>query len=617
MLNDSNTCTQRRLMHNSCWLIKMKLEFVYLAATIFKLVLLIQYHGGQSSPLQHSEFASEYNRLSNNSNQQPCPHWTYRTHQNSNCTCGNNINGVISCTNDKSPVYVLSCHCMSLNRWGEAVEGQCPYLCTNNFHTVVKDTNDLRNGRICNKKIPQNRHGQLCGRCEEGHAPAAYSYSFICTNCTSYKNNWMRYVAIAYVPITILFLVVLFFRWSVMSPALNANIFFCQIVSCPAVMSLLSVFVYFSEKTPVDPELNMKLAIRALSILYGVWNLDFFHLTFEPFCLHPDMNTLSVIALDYGVAIYPIILIGITLILVKFHDSVPPIRKLWKPVTHVLHYCDRKWKVSNFLIETFGTFFLLSYVKVINTSFALLMPVWTRNVTGQTNGTYLYYNGSMEYLGPEHRPFFILAVLMFTAFNIIPFLLFCLYPCRCFQSCLNCCRLNSQVLRTFMDAFQGCYKFEPYDCRYWAAFYLFLRIAVLIIFAFTQTAYFVVVTGIFMIPVACLTAIVRPYKNNVYNIIDVVLFLVFSQLCLTLALVTLSTFDTRYFVFAAILAAMSLLCPPMYAVVCLVRKVLKMSCVLHLRRYIYVNAFKKQSTDTTINEESLLLYRGRNLENCS
>ena len=246
------------------------------------------------------------------------------------------------------------------------------------------------------------------------------------------------------------------------------------------------------------------------------------------------------------------------------------------------------------------------------------MPVWTRNVTstGQTNGTYLYYNGSMEYLGPEHHPFFILAIFVFTAFNIMPFLLFCLYPCRCFQSCLNRCRLNGQVLRTFMDAFQGCYKFEPYDCRYWTAFYLFLRIAVFIIFACTQTAYFVVVAGIFMIPVACLTAIVRPYKKNVYNIIDVVLFLVFSHVCLSLALVTLSTFDRRYFVFATILAAISLLCPPMYAVACLVRKVLKMSCVLHLRRYIYFNTFKRQSADT-INEESLLIYRGRNLVSCS
>ena len=582
--------------------------------TIMVFVLLVKYSECQDSTLQHSRFASDHKVFRNNSSKEKvCPHWTYHTPRNSSCRCGDSIFGVIKCTDDKSPVYVLSCHCMTLSDWGTVVEGICPYLCTNNFQTVIHDNRDLHNGHICNKIMPQNRSGQLCGRCKKGYAPAAYSYSFICANCTNYKYNWIKYIAIAYVPITILFAIVLLFRLSAMSPALNANIFFCQIVSSPAVMSLLSVFMYFSEQTPVDPELDMKKAIRALSILYGVWNLDFFHLVFEPVCLHPGMTTLGVIALDYCVAIYPIILIALTYFLVKIYDRFIPIQKLWKPITHLLHYCNKEWsrKVSNFLIETFGTFFLLSYVKVINTSFALLMPVWVRNVTGQTIGTYLYYNGSMEYLGPEHRPFFSLAISMFITFNIIPFLLFCFYPCRCFQSCLNRCRLNSQVLRTFMDAFQGCYKFEPYDCRYWAAFYLFLRLAVLIIFACTQTGYFVVVAGIFMIPIACLTAIVRPYKKNIYNIIDIVLFLVFSFVCFTLALVTLSTFDHRYFVFAASLAALSFLCSPMYIMGCLLSK---MSCVCQFRRHI-CNIFKRQPTDSTTDEESSLLYHGRNLAN--
>ena len=97
--------------------------------------------------------------------------------------------------------------------------------------------------------------------------------------------------------------------------------------------------------------------------------------------------------------------------------------------------------------------------------------------------------------GRDHLPYVVLAVFMFITFNLVPFLLLCLYPCRCFQSCLNCCRLNSQVLRTFMDAFQGCYKFEPYDCRCWATFYMFLRIAALVIFAVTH---FIVVEGILL-----------------------------------------------------------------------------------------------------------------------
>ena len=172
------------------------------------------------------------------------------------------------------------------------------------------------------------------------------------------------------------------------------------------------------------------------------------------------------------------------------NKSCPP----WK--YHKYHKSSQ-WP-TNSLIQAFGTFFLLSYVKTINTSFDILMPVRLYNVSGKPVGWYLYYNGSMEYFGSDHLPYAVLAIFMFVTFNLLPLLLLCLYPCWCFQSCLNCCHLNSQVLRTFIDAFQGCYKFEPYDCRYWAAFYLFLRILFLAVFAFTQSGYWLLVSGIFL-----------------------------------------------------------------------------------------------------------------------
>ena len=158
------------------------------------------------------------------------------------------------------------------------------------------------------------------------------------------------------------------------------------------------------------------------------------------------------------------------------------------------------------------------------------MPTQLYNVSGQVVGLYVYYNGSLEYFGRNHLPYAILAIIIFITFNLVPFLLLCLYPCRCFQSCLNCCRLNSQVLRTFMDAFQGCYKFEPYDCRYWAAFYLFLRMAFLAVFVVTQGTFFVVVCGLLIIPAAASTAVVRPYRESVYNVVDIIFLLVLVQI---------------------------------------------------------------------------------------
>ena len=94
-----------------------------------------------------------------------------------------------------------------------------------------------------------------------------------------------------------------------------------------------------------------------------------------------------------------------------------------------------------------------------------------------------------------------------------------------------------------MDAFQGCYKFKPYDCRFWAAFYLLLRIAALAIFVLTQSGYFALVAGILLIPVIGLTAVIRPYRETAYNVVDVILLLSLVQMLFSAAGFPLSSFD--------------------------------------------------------------------------
>lgn len=556
---------------------KMKFSHHRITVTVI-LALAIKCKGFLSTSCYSNSSPSTDVMAAVNQESKACPPWTYRKHRNASCICGSSNLGTVQCKDENSPLHLLTCHCMSRCESGaeknKIIVGNCPYLCTNSIYTVIEKDFDFQKCDLCNMIVPQNRMGQLCGKCVEGYAPSVYSYSFTCTDCTDHEYNWVKYFAIAYIPITLLYLVIVLFRLSAMSPAMNANILISQIFSCPAVMSLLSIAGQISVKNSVD-ECSVRYLEHVMSIIYGVWNLDFFHTAFEPLCLHPGMTILHVISLDYCVALYPIILILLTYLLVKVHDRFVLIQRLWKPATWLLFcFCD-EGKKSNFLIETFGTFFLLSYVKVINTSFALLMPVWVQNVTGDVAGTYLYYNGSMEYFGREHDPYAFLAIFMFTVFNLLPFLLLCLYPCRWFQSCLNCCQLNSQVLTTFMDAFQGCYKLEPYDCRYWAAFYLFLRIAFLIIFACTQSGFFVVIAGMLMIIVACLTAIVRPYKQNIYNIVDIVFFLIFAQVSFSMVLVFLSGFDQSYLNFATVILAINVLLPPLYVVGRLLSKTIR------------------------------------------
>ena len=115
-----------------------------------------------------------------------------------------------------------------------------------------------------------------------------------------------------------------------------------------------------------------------------------------------------------------------------------------------------------------------------------------------------------------------------------------------------------------MDAFQGCYKFEPYDCRYWAAFYLFLRIAVLAVFAITQSGYFVVLVGILVIPVIVLAAVIRPYRKAFYNVIDTIFLSAFVQICFSAAGIALSTFNRRFQGFTIFMLGIGLIIPLVY-----------------------------------------------------
>ena len=522
-----------------------------------------------------------------------CTLWKYQKTPNSTCECGSSIGQVVQCSNQS--VYIFTCHCMSYSEeLGMDIMGSCPFLCENAFFIKVHPNLD----RLCNQV---NRTGQLCGKCMKRYAPAVYSYGSLCVQCTHYQHNWIKYLVIAYLPVTVFYVIVVLFRFNAMSPSVIAYIFVSQIISSPAFASIFTTFVYFSEKQPVVGT-NLQLIGDVISSIYGFWNLDFFRYAYKPFCLHPNMTTLQMISLDYAIAVYPLLLIFLTYAFVTIHDQFALFQLLWKPVVWIMLKVNHNFGIKRTLIKAFGTFILLSYVKVLNTSVDILMPVQVYNASGVIVGTYAYYNGSLEYFGHHHLPYALLAVFMFASFNLAPFLLLCLYPCRCFQSCLNCCRLNSQVLRTFMDAFQGCYKFEPYDCRYFSGFYLFLRVAILVIFLITESTYVIIVSGMALIPAIAFFLVVKPYAHSIYNTIDIITLMSFVLFCVGASAISLSNFNIKYRPFCCAMTGIGLLYPATYASVLLVCKILPKCVKLRVQRH-----FKKfSSVNHDQNEDALL-----------
>ena len=188
--------------------------------------------------------------------------------------------------------------------------------------------------------------------------------------------------------------------------------------------------------------------------------------------------------LDYLVAVYPMILVLLTYLFVKFDDSFRLNMCLCWPVYKCLRHFRKELNIKSSLISAFATMLLLSYVKILNVTANILSSEYNYDMHGNNGHLYVYYDTNTLYLSREHLPYFMTAITM-SLVNIIPLLLLCIYPCRCFQRCLNSTGLQHQVLHTFMDAFQGCYKHKPLNFLFFTAVYMITQIVNLTIYIVT------------------------------------------------------------------------------------------------------------------------------------
>ena len=463
------------------------------------------------------------------------------------CKCGKDLGGLVFCDR-ASQVHLQFCYCLTAYAKDSKVTvvGPCMQKCqfslqnNNDLHHHNSIPGNVSVAELSNYmcSIPHgsnmqslNRDGQLCGKCKEGFALPAYSYDWHCVNCslnvTSWKKQWAAYFAIAYLPLTVFFVVIVMFRINTTSPSLNAFVFVSQLAASPivtrAVTSHMAVW-----------KVSQLYGIKTVLSLYGIWNLDFFRVFSPLFCLHPNMSTLQVLALDYGIAVYPLLLIVITYALVELHDyDFKIVVWLWKPFHRCFVSFKRQWNIRASLIDAFVSFLQLSYVKFLIVSFHFLFPTHLYKADGNpVKESYLFFDATVEYFSRDHLPYAILAIVVLSVVNILPMLLLCFYPFSWFQKCLNCCRLSHQALHTFMDAFQGYYKNGTdgtRDCRWFSGVYFVVRIFIFFIALVVPTiSLFALFSGIFLLVPLTLIAIVQPYKVSFYNSVDVLLILLLA-----------------------------------------------------------------------------------------
>ena len=352
-----------------------------------------------------------------------------------------------------------------------------------------------------------------------------------CVRCDA-DYMWALYLLSQYVPLTLLFVLVVVSDIRVTSAPANAFIFFAQV--------LPTVFTLNGGGAIMLRHPGNHLA-DAYSYLYNIWNLMFLH---QRICLSPNLSSLGAISITYLEAVYPLILIGIVRLFIwlyetGFHCIVCICRPLHITIARFQQYLN----IQRSLIHTFAAFILLSYSRLILVSFLLMTTTPLVAENGGKFGDVAFYDGNIPYLSTSHAIFVLLSSTFLVIFVVVTPLLL-IFPsvarnCTVIRNQYpkigrflpNCDRFSITCwprLTTFLDAFHKCYKdgtstnnSMDFDFRWFAGFYVILRIALFGVHAFARD-WFEQYTSLQFVCIAGLLAflLLHPYKDDYYNKLD-------------------------------------------------------------------------------------------------
>jgi hypothetical protein len=246
------------------------------------------------------------------------------------------------------------------------------------------------------------------------------------------------------------------------------------------------------------------------------------------------MSTLSILALDYVIAIYPLLLVIIAYVIFYLKNRITLKRKYCR--IYIWPNIDYKATVGN----TLASFILLSYTKFAVVTYYILIPAALYNGSGDIIAYRAYYDGSLVYFGGSHGAYAALAILVSIPLILFPVILIVLRYDKDDQNIWN------SILKSFQEDFRsGCYCKYCKDCsvskfkfsfgihnyQWVAGKYFLLRLFFL--------GYFQISPGtveVFLIEViVCILEslfffIFRPYKLSFYNKLDGIMFLILGLL---------------------------------------------------------------------------------------
>ena len=461
-----------------------------------------------------------------------CPPGLKFDEHTSQCKCVSSAySGVISCDPDLQKAYLKN------GNWMGKMQGHSGYLssfcptnyCFSNETKALPYSTEELEADLCRK---YHRNGTMCGSCIDGFAVAVNSPYFICINCSfdDLVTNQVKYIASVYIPLALLFSLIIIFKIRLTSAPANAFILFSQVVA--GTFSL-----YADGQIPVSEFAgkNSENFVKAYKTIYGAFNLEFAEQFLSPFCVG-DLNALGVLALDYVVAFFPLVMILIILTIYRIERCFscvccPTTGRIGQMIKKIHH---QRTSISEAIVPAFAAFFLLSYNKFSMTSSLSVSTQHLLTDSGEpanfSDGKRVYYAGFYSFYDPEYRIRYLLpACIVFIIFVAIPPILLLDFPLKILERILIKLPFLWRLypvdkVHILLDTFQGCYKDKM---RFFVGLYFLFRLAVNIAYNGTNSwlAQYLIQQILCSVMVVLLL-VCQPYneKNKIFNIVDPLIF---------------------------------------------------------------------------------------------
>ena len=479
--------------------------------------------------------------------------------KNGTCHCSHSTNlyyyGILHCKEDNKAVIAGGLWAGYLeNIKFEFVTADCvTSLC--NYHNSTSNSYgehglplnySLLNDHVC----ATHRTGVLCGKCIPNYTTYLHSPSYRCGESTHCQYGPLFYILSEIIPVTGIFLVILFFNINLTSGALYSFIFYSQIVNDTNYQTFNGILSYL---------------FNAFKIVYGLFDLNIMEIDQLSFCLFKNVNIMDLMLIKYLTTLYALFLIIVTILILRF-NSYPCIR--------LCHKCGRR-NIRGSIVNGLTAFLILCYFHCLIITLRILIPSYVMGEGEKTLKTVPLYNGDLSYMSGGHLKYVIPAIICLIVIVLPPPIILLSEPLLVKVSGTLNMKRNAVTytlhrlrmkLKPFLDSFQGCFKD---NCRCFAGLFFLYRILLVLIPIYMpgSTFWSIITKEIILFSILFFHCLFSPFEKKWHNHLKT--FLLIDLLMINTFQLAPLTYNNTGIVTMAVFQLVLMSLPLIYSMACI------------------------------------------------